>query len=255
MPAPVNMFKKALLEGQAVYGLWVGLANPHAAEICAGAGFDWVLIDGEHAPNDIPMIAGQLQAVSAQPAHAVVRVPVGESWLIKQALDIGAQTLMLPMVETAEQAAQLVRACRYPPHGIRGVGASLGRASDFGRVSDYTTTADEQICIVAQIESVSAVENIEEIAAVEGVDVLFIGPADLAADMGHYGDVSVPDVMALVEKAIKTIVGLGKPAGIMTTNTELQRRAKAAGATMLASESDVGLLMRAAAAHCHSMKG
>ena len=143
MPAPKNAFKAALYEtNELLVGFWVALASPHVAEVCAGAGFDWILIDGEHGPNDIPLMAAQLAAVARHPAHPVVRLPVGESWLIKQALDIGAQTLMIPMVETRQEADRLAKALRYPPEGIRGMGASLGRASDFGRIADYAETAN-----------------------------------------------------------------------------------------------------------------
>ena len=216
MPAPVNSFKAALqTEGDLLTGLWVALANPHSAEICAGAGFDWILVDAEHGPNDIPLIATQLAAVTRHPAHPVVRLPVGEPWLIKQALDIGAQTLMIPMVETAEQAALLAKALRYPPFGIRGMGASLGRASDFGRITDYAETANEQVCLIAQIESRLGVENAEAILATEGVDAVLIGPADLAADMGYRGKATVPEVKETVE----ALIGKIKAAGVSNYTT------------------------------------
>jgi 4-hydroxy-2-oxoheptanedioate aldolase len=247
MPVPVNSFKHALHQNDRLLaGIWLAFANPHVAEVCAGAGFDWVLIDGEHGPNDIPLIASQLAAMARHPAHAVVRLPVGEPWLVKQALDIGAQTLMIPMVETAEQALLMAKACRYPPQGIRGMGASLGRASDFGRIGDYVETANAEVCLIAQIESRLGVENADAILATEGVDAILIGPADLAADMGHTGHSTAPEVMATVDALIRKIVAAGKPAGIMTGDPGMIALAKAAGIRFLATSSDVGLLAKGA---------
>lgn len=255
MPAPENPFKKVLREDQGLLtGLWVALANPHSAEICAGAGFDWILIDAEHGPNDIPLIAAQLAAVTRHPAHPVVRLPVGEPWLIKQALDIGAQTLMIPMVETGEQAELLAKALRYPPDGIRGMGASLGRASNFGRIADYAETANAQVCLIAQIESRLGVENVDAIVATEGVDAILIGPADLSADMGYGGKATVPEVMETVEMLIGKIKAAGKPAGIMTGDPEMIALARHAGVRFMANGTDTWLLANAAAAMATQMR-
>ena len=180
-----NAFKVAMEGRQLQIGFWLGLANAYTAEIAAGAGFDWVLIDGEHAPNDIRSMLAQLQAIGTL-SHPVVRLPVGETWMIKQVLDIGAQTILVPMVETAEQAKVLVDATRYPPHGVRGVGAALARASAFNRTTDYLTTADDQICLLLQVENRRGISSLDEILAMEGVDGVFIGPADLAADLGFF---------------------------------------------------------------------
>ncbi|WP_404405163.1 4-hydroxy-2-oxoheptanedioate aldolase [Pelagibacterium halotolerans] len=242
MPAPENRFKQALHAGQVQIGLWLGLANAYTAEICAGAGFDWLLIDGEHAPNDLPLMMAQLQAIAAGRGEAVVRLPIGEAWQIKQVLDIGAQTLLIPMVETAEQARALVRATRYPPHGVRGVGAALARASNFNRIGDYLQTADEEICLLLQVESRAGLAAIEEIAAIEGVDGIFIGPADLAADMGYIGKPGAPEVQEAVENGLGRILTAGKAAGILTADQTLARRYIALGATFVAVGSDVGLL-------------
>lgn len=255
MPAPVNPFKAALqTEGDLLTGLWVALANPHSAEICAGAGFDWILIDAEHGPNDIPLIAAQLAAIARHPSHPVVRLPVGEPWLIKQALDIGAQTLMVPMVETAEQAELLAKALRYPPDGIRGMGASLGRASNFGRIADYAETANAQVCLIAQIESRLGVENVDAIVATEGVDAILIGPADLSADMGYGGKATVPEVMETVEMLVGKIKAAGKPAGIMTGDPEMIALARGAGVRFMANGTDTWLLANAAAAMAAQMR-
>lgn len=255
MPAPVNPFKAALqTKGDLLTGLWVALANPHSAEICAGAGFDWILIDAEHGPNDIPLIAAQLAAVTRHPTHPVVRLPMGEPWLIKQALDIGAQTLMVPMVETAEQAELLAKALRYPPFGIRGMGASLGRASNFGRIADYAETANAQVCLIAQIESRLGVENVDAIVATDGVDAILIGPADLSADMGYGGKATVPEVMETVEMLIGKIKAAGKPAGIMTGDPEMIALARHAGVRFMANGTDTWLLANAATAMAAQMR-
>ncbi|WP_376703043.1 4-hydroxy-2-oxoheptanedioate aldolase [Mesorhizobium sp. ISC25] len=245
MPAPLNAFKAALIEGKLQIGLWLGLANAYTAEIAAGAGFEWLLIDGEHAPNDLPTMVGQLQAIAASPSHAVVRAPIGEAWIIKQLLDIGAQTILVPMVETAEQAAALVRAMKYPPQGIRGVGAALARASNFNRVPDYLTTANAQTCLLVQVETVAALQAIEEIAAVDGVDGIFIGPSDLAADMGFLGRPGERAVQDAVERGIARIIATGKGAGILTADEALAHRYIELGARFVAVGTDVTLLSRA----------
>jgi len=256
MPAPKNAFKAALYEtNELLVGFWVALASPHVAEVCAGAGFDWILIDGEHGPNDIPLMAAQLAAVARHPAHPVVRLPVGESWLIKQALDIGAQTVMIPMVETRQEADRLAKALRYPPEGIRGMGASLGRASDFGRIADYAETANAEVCLIAQIESRLGVENADAIIATPGVDAILIGPADLAADMGHRGNPTNPEVMQAVETVIGKGVAAGKPVGIMSGDPAMLAMARKAGIRFFACSTDVSLLSAAATNLAASMRG
>lgn len=246
MPAPINRFKAALAEGRTLTGLWLALANAYTAEICAGAGYDWLLVDGEHAPNDIPTLLAQLQVLKDCPSAPIVRPPVGETWIIKQLLDIGAQTLLIPMVESGAQAQALAKAVRYPPHGVRGIGAALARASDFSRVGDYLPTADAQICLLLQVESRAGLAALDEICAVDGVDGIFIGPADLAADLGFLGRPGAPEVVEAVETAISRIRANGKPAGVLTSEPALAQRYYAAGATFIAIGSDVGLLTTAA---------
>ncbi|MER2533801.1 MAG: 4-hydroxy-2-oxoheptanedioate aldolase [Rhizobiaceae bacterium] len=249
MPAPENRFKRALRDGRPQIGLWLGLANPYTAELCAGAGFDWLLIDGEHAPNTIPTMLAQLQAIGgASQGEAVVRLPIGETWMIKQVLDLGAQTILVPMVETAEQARALVRAVRYPPAGVRGVGAALARASAFNRIGDYLRTADAEICLLVQVENRAGLEALDAIASVDGVDGVFVGPADLAADMGFLGRPGAPEVQAAVEDALLRIHSHGKAAGILTSDGALARRYLDLGATFVAVGSDVGLLVGATSA-------
>lgn len=246
MPAPRNHFKAALKKGDLQIGLWQGLASPYTVEICAGAGFDWLLLDGEHAPNDIPLFVSQLQAMKGSPSHAIIRPPMGEAWIIKQLLDIGVQTLLIPMVETKEAAEALVRAVRYPPHGIRGVGAGLARASSFNRIPDYLQTANDEICLLLQIESCVGLAALDSIASVEGVDGVFIGMADLAADMGLLGQPGAPEVQREVEKAVLRIRSHGKAAGILTGDLRLARHYADLGATFVAIGNDVTMLANAA---------
>ena len=247
MPAPVNGFKAALAEGRAQWGLWVAFGSANVAEMLSHCGYDWLVIDGEHAPNDLPLMLAQLQAAQAGGAHPVVRVPQGEAWLIKQVLDIGAQTVLVPMVDTAEQARAMVRAMRYPPEGIRGMG-TLGRASRYGLTADYLTTANAQTCLLVQAESRAALENLDEICAVDGVDGVFIGPADLSADMGFPGNPGAPAVVAAIDAAIRRIVANGKAAGILVSGAGPARVARAAGASFIAVGHDVGLLRQGALA-------
>lgn len=242
MGAPHNGFKAALAAGAPQIGLWLGLGDPVAAELCAGAGFDWLVIDGEHGPNDLRTILAQLQAVAAAPSHAVVRPPIGATHVIKQLLDIGAQTLLIPMIESAAQAAEMVRAVRYPPAGVRGVGAALARASQFNGIADYLATADAEICLLLQVESVAGLAALDDIARTEGVDGVFIGPADLAASMGLLGQPGDARVSAAVAEAIGRIRACGKAAGVLTADAALARRWLEAGATFVAVGSDVGVL-------------
>lgn len=254
MPAPKNPFKAALKAGRPQIGFWLGLGTPATAEIAAGAGFDWLVVDGEHGPNDIPLMVAQLQAIAGVGSHAVVRSVAGETWMIKQLLDIGAQTVLVPMIETAEQAQQLVKAMRYPPHGVRGVGAALARASHYNRIPDYLQTANDEVCLLLQLENQAGLKNLEAIASTEGVDGVFIGPADLAADMGYLGKPGEPEVQAAVEDALKRIIACGKPAGILTADQTLAKRYLELGATFVAVGTDVTLFSNATAALAKAFK-
>lgn len=245
MPAPKNLFKQALQDGRAQIGLWQAIANAYTVEISAGAGYDWLLLDAEHAPNDVPLLMSQLQAMKGSASHAVIRPPIGETWIVKQLLDIGAQTLLIPMVESGEHAQAMVRAVRYPPHGVRGVGAALARASNFNRIPDYLQTANDQICLLLQIESRAGLAALDAIAATEGVDGVFIGPADLAADMGYLGNPAAPEVQAEVEKALKRIQAAGKAAGILSGDLALAKRYLELGASFVAIGNDVTLFANA----------
>ena len=243
-----NTFKDALARGETMHGLWLALADPYSAEICAGAGFDWLLIDGEHAPNDLRSTLASLQALAAYPVTPLVRPPVGDPVGIKQLLDIGARNLIIPMVETAAQARDLVAATRYPPHGVRGVGAALARASRFGRDAAYLNHADAGVCLILQIESVAGLDELDEIAAVDGVDGLFIGPADLAASFGQLGNPGHGDVQDAIRSAATRIRAAGKAAGILSTDEAQAHTYLEWGYTFVAIGTDVTLLARATTA-------
>ena len=216
------------------------------AEVRAGAGFDWLLIDGEHAPNDVRSLMAQLQAVAPYPAAPVVRPVTGDVALIKQVLEIGAQTILIPMVETAEQAAALAAAMQYPPAGVRGVGAALGRSSRWNRIPDYLKRADEEMCLLVQIETLRGVENIKAIAGTPGVDGVFIGPADLSASMGHLGEMTHPEVLAAIEQCISHIHAAGKAAGILMGDETLVKRYLELGCTFIAVGADTLILAQGA---------
>lgn len=241
-----NPLKAALARGEFQLGLWLALADPYSAEIIAGAGFDWLLIDGEHAPNDLHSTLGALQAVAPYRAQPVVRVVSGEVHLIKQLLDIGAHNLLVPMVDTAEQARAVVAATRYPPLGIRGVGSAVGRASRWSARTDYLEAADDEVCLLVQAETVTALRNLEEICAVDGVTGVFIGPADLAASMGYRGKPGHPEVQAAIESALRTIIASGKAAGTLTSDPKLARLYLELGCTFVATGVDILLFANAA---------
>jgi 4-hydroxy-2-oxoheptanedioate aldolase len=245
MPAPRNELKRRLAAGEVLHGCWLGLADAYAAQISATAGFDWLLIDGEHAPNDLRSILAQLTIVEASQSLPVVRLPDSDAVKIKQALDVGAQSLLIPMVETAEQAAMLVRATRYPPDGFRGVGSALARASRFAAIPDYLATANHEICLILQIETLAGLDALESILAVEGVDGVFVGPSDLAADMGHLGMAQHPDVRKAVLDALRRIRTSGKAPGVLTTDPEFIEACRAAGATFLGVGIDVTIFAAA----------
>jgi 4-hydroxy-2-oxoheptanedioate aldolase len=258
MQTPPNLFKQALAEKHAQIGLWLGLADAYSAEICAGAGFDWLLIDGEHSPNGLQNILHQAQAIAAYPGvNAIARVPLGHgdagTAIIKQYLDLGVQTLLVPMVDTPEQARAIVRAMRYPPQGIRGMGGA--RASGWGRFPNYAKEANDHVCLLVQAESREALANLDEIAALDGVDGVFIGPADLSASMGHLGQSGHPEVQAAIEDAIARIGRAGKAAGILTPDEALARKYLDLGALFVAVGLDTNLLVRTTTALAARFKG
>ena len=239
-----NPFKQALQE-RAQIGLWLSMANAYSAEVCATANYDWLLIDGEHAPNNVQTTLAQLQAVAPYAAQPVVRAVTADVPLIKQLLDIGAHNLLIPMIDTPEQARAMVRATRYPPGGIRGVGAAVARASRWAQDGQYLETANDNVCLLVQAETQTALGNLQAICAVDGVDGVFIGPADLAASLGHRGLPSHPEVQAAIDNAIRTIVASGKAAGILTGDVALAKHYLALGARFVAVGIDVTLMAQA----------
>ena len=255
IPHPRNLFKKALQEKRPQIGLWVGLADAYAAEALAGTGFDWLLVDGEHAPNDIRSTLSQLQAIAPYPVNPVVRPVIGETALIKQYLDIGAQSVLIPMVETAEQAARMVAATRYPPQGIRGVGSLLARASRWNQIDGYETNANDEMCVLVQVENQAGMDNLAAITAVDGVDGVFFGPADLSASMGLLGQPSHPDVRKVIADAIRQVRAAGKAPGVLTSDPEVIQEYLDAGALFVAVGVDTSLLVNAARTLAARYKG
>nr|WP_222622322.1 HpcH/HpaI aldolase/citrate lyase family protein [Ramlibacter albus] len=255
---PVNAFKKALAEKRTQYGLWVSLMGPLNTEICAAAGFDWLLLDAEHTPNDPMNVLMQSQVIAAYPGvHAVARVPMGHGYvgqaLIKQYLDAGIQTLLVPMVDTAEQARELVRCMRYPPEGIRGMAAT--RASGWGRNTNYAKEANREVCLLVQAETRAGIENLDEIAAVDGVDGVFIGPSDLSAAFGHVGDPWHPDMQKLIAETFQRIQKAGKAVGILTLDETLAKKHVEMGATFIALGTDTNLMIKSTTALLGKFKG
>ncbi|MCL4122431.1 UNVERIFIED_CONTAM: hypothetical protein GTU68_003627 [Idotea baltica] len=234
--------------------MWISLADPVAAEISAGAGFDWLMIDAEHSPNDLRTLLVQLQAVNAYPVSAVIRPPQADPVIIKQYLDLGAQTILVPIIETAEQAEAMVNAVRYPPHGIRGVATGRGRAARWGRVENYYRHANEEMCVLVQVETIEGVSNLMDIARVDGVDGVFIGPSDLGAALGHIGDATHPEVRAAVVASIAAVRAAGKPAGVLSVNPTLAREYRDAGANFVAVGVDTSMLAKQTAALAKSFK-
>lgn len=246
MQIPVNHFRNALREGRPQIGCWVGFADANVAEALATCGFDWLLLDGEHAPNDPRTVLAQLRAMAPYPAQAIVRPVIGDTALIKQYLDVGAQTLLVPMVDTPEQAAALVRAMRYPPEGVRGMGAALARASRWNQVEQYVHRANDEMCLLVQAETVTALQNLAAIAATPGVDGVFFGPADLSASMGYRGQPSHPEVQKAILDGIATVRAAGKAPGILATDPALAQQYLDAGAQFVAVGLDTAMLVKAA---------
>lgn len=229
---------------RALAGMWICSGSTLIAEICAGAGLDWVMIDMEHSANGLESVLTQLQVVAAYPVTAVVRVPINDPVIIKQVLDAGAQTLLVPMVSSAQEAEAAVRAVRYPPHGIRGVGSALARSARWNRVDGYLADADKHVSVIVQIETQAGVAAAEDIAAVDGVDGVFVGPADLSASMGLIGQQSHPDVVAAVHKTFGTVRAAGKPVGVNAFDPEMAESYVKAGARFILVGADVAILAR-----------
>jgi 4-hydroxy-2-oxoheptanedioate aldolase len=245
MDLPVNAFKGALREGRPQIGLWSVLANASVAELLGASGYDWLLIDMEHAPNELTGVQAQLQALRGSATTPIVRPPWNDMVWLKRVLDLGAQTLLVPYVQTAEEAADAVAFMRYPPAGRRGVAGGT-RATQWGRIRDYYKRVEDELCLLVQVESRQGLENLDAIAATPGVDGVFIGPADLSADMGHLGDPQHPDVQAAIEDAVRRIRAAGKAAGILARGEDGARRWLSAGCLFVAVGVDASLLAQAA---------
>lgn len=243
MELPRNNFKRAIAAGQQQLGLWSSLSSNYTVEVIAGTGYDWLLIDTEHSPNDLESVLTQLQAVAPYSTHPIVRVAWNDTVLIKRYLDAGAQSLLVPFVQNADEARAAVAATRYPPMGVRGV-AGTTRANRFGRVPNYARRAHEELCVLLQVETRQALDNIEEICAVEGVDGVFVGPADLHASLGYPGETGNPAVVPMIEDAIRRIRQAGKAPGVLTSAEAEVRRYIEAGCLFTAVGSDVGVLVR-----------
>jgi 4-hydroxy-2-oxoheptanedioate aldolase len=243
MDVPANHFKRAIKAGRSQIGLWCSLASNISVEIVAGSGFDWLLLDTEHSPNELPMVYSQLQAVMENRVQPIVRPAWNDQVLIKRFLDAGVQTLLIPMIQTVEEAEQAVASTRYPPRGVRGF-ASASRSSRFGRVKDYHTRCEEEICVLVQIETRLGLDNLEAIAAVEGVDGVFIGPGDLSAGLGYLGDQGNPAFRPVVEDAMRRIKAAGNAPGILTGDEALARRCIELVCLFAAVGSDSGILAR-----------
>ena len=247
MELPQNPFKRALRAARAQIGLWSSLSSNYTVEVIAGAGFDWILLDTEHSPSELENLLTQLQAAAPYATHPVVRVAWNDMVTIKRVLDVGAQSLLVPYVSSAAEAKNAVSYTRYPPGGVRGV-AGTTRATRFGRIKDYARRAHEEICLLVQVETEQALQSIEAICAVDGVDGVFIGPADLHASLGHTGEIANPEIKPLIDDAIRRIRKCGKAPGILTPNEADARHWLECGALFVAVGADVGILARGAEA-------
>lgn len=247
MELPTNTFKRAILSGQPQIGLWSHLCSALSTEILADAGFDWLLLDMEHSPNELPDVLAQLQAMKGGTASAIVRPPWNDMVTFKRLLDIGVQTLLVPYVQTEAEARQAVAFTRYPPQGVRGY-AGAPRASGYGRVKDYAHRCADELCVLVQVETVQGLNNLEAIANVQGVDGVFIGPGDLSAALGHLGNPKHPEVLAKIDDAIERIRACGKAPGILTGDTALAQHHLDRGCLFVAVGADQNLLRDSAQA-------
>jgi 4-hydroxy-2-oxoheptanedioate aldolase len=243
MQMPVNRFKRAIASGQAQIGFWCSLASNVSIEILAGSGFDWLLIDTEHSPNELPMVYSQLQAVMENDTHPIVRPAWNDMVIIKRLLDAGVQTLLIPTIQTEAEARQAVAFTRYPPKGVRGF-AGTSRSSRFGRIKDYHTKCEDEICVLLQVETALGMENLEAIASVEGVDGIFIGPGDLSASLGYLGNQDNAEFQRIVEDAMRRIRATGKAPGVLTSDQAFARRCLELGCLFAAVGTDSGVLAR-----------
>lgn len=248
-----NTFRQKLKNGDQLIGCWCALGNPIATEVLGLAGFDWLLLDCEHAPNDVLSFIPQLMALKGSVSAPVVRPYANDPVLIKRLLDIGFYNFLIPFVETEEEAIRAVASTRYPPHGIRGVSVSH-RSNGFGTVPDYFNVVNDNITICVQIESQTGLDHLEAIAAVEGVDCLFVGPSDLSAALGHLGQANHPEVQNAIKRIFECAKKHGKASGILAPVEEDARRYLEWGATFVAVGSDLGVFRNGTQALCNKFK-
>ncbi|SMP30856.1 HpcH/HpaI aldolase family protein [Shimia sagamensis] len=240
-----NPFLTAIREGKPQIGLWVSLGDPLTTEVVAGAGYDWLLLDMEHGAGELSDVQAQMQVIKGYDSTAIVRPDWNDPVKVKRLMDMGAPGLLFPMVQNAEEAAAAVAATRYPPKGMRGYGGTT-RATGFGRDKSYTSTVDDQTAVLVQVESLQALDNVEAIATTDGVDGVFFGPADIAADMGYLGQAMHDDVWAKILPAAMRLISKKIPVGTLVRDVDFARRLLGAGFTLVACGSDAGLLARAA---------
>lgn len=254
MDLPINRFKRAMASSQPQFGAFLGLPGSSVAELMAAAGFDWLLIDHEHAPFELSDILAHLQAMAPYDVAPIVRPVDDNPGLLKKFLDIGVQSFLVPMVDTPEQARSIVRALRYPPAGTRGLGASLARAAGWGQVSDYLHKANDEICLLVQVETTQALQNLPQILQVDGVDGVFIGPSDLSASMGHVGNPAHPEVVTAISAGLEAIAGAGKYAGVLCLDPALVASYRASGANFIGVGVDTMILGHSARQLARSFK-
>ncbi|WP_294610701.1 2-dehydro-3-deoxyglucarate aldolase [uncultured Gilliamella sp.] len=235
-----NQFKQDMLARKKLIGCWAALGNPISTEILGLAGFDWLLLDGEHATNDVLTFIPQLMALKDSVSAPVVRPAWNDQVLIKRLLDIGFYNFLIPYIETVEQAKLAVSYTRYPPEGVRGVSVSH-RSNAFGTITDYFTKINQNICVMVQIETQQAVDNVEAITSVDGVDGIFVGPSDLSASLGHFGDPKHPEVQKVIKRVFDVAKNKGKACGILAPIEADARQYIEMGATFVAVGSDLGL--------------
>ena len=254
MDLPANLFKRAITSGKTPVGTWLMSGAPSTAEALGCAGFDFLVVDMEHVPIDVAGMIEILRTVAGTPAQAIVRPPWNDTVMVKRAMDAGAQSLLFPFVQNADEARRAVASTRYPPAGIRGV-AATHRGSRYGTVANYLKRANDEVCVIVQIETTAALEKLDEIAAVPGVDSIFVGPGDLSASMGHIGDIGHAEVQDKLAAAAAACRRLGKPCGIVGPTPEMVGKFLEYGYSWVAIGSDVGMMLGRAQEYLGKVRG
>ena len=253
MAAPVNEFKKRLKAGETLMGCWLSGASPVMTEVLTTCGFDWLLIDGEHSPNTITTMTEQMRIIGPSGVPALARIPFGDTWQVKMVLDTGCQTVLIPMIESVEHAEEMVQAMKYPPEGVRGVGAYAARASGYGGTPEYLQTANDQTCLLLQIENKAGLECLDDVLKLDGVDGVFIGPSDLSANLGYLGQPEHPEVQKVIDESLAKIMAAGKAAGVLTMNLDLVKKYSDMGVGFIAAAMDIPMLATTARARAKTL--